>query len=250
MLKKLYKAALCCIALSAFNANAGVIVDLELQLLTDVSGSVDGTEYTLQRDGYVAAFRDTDVINSILAGANGSIAVQYIEWSGSSQQSNQVDWFLIDSVTSANLFADAIAATTRAFSGSTAIGSAIEYGAALFSTNDYDSDRQVIDVSGDGITNAGGSTSLARDNALAGEVDTINGITIGTAIGLETFYQDNVVGGDDAFHLHATSFAEFEDGIITKLKREITSTQVPEPSSIALLGLAIVGLFGAKRKRA
>lgn len=250
MLKKLYKAALCCIALSAFNANAGLMVDLELQLLTDVSGSVDNTEYNLQRNGYIAAFRDTNVINSILAGANGSIAVQYIEWSATSDQSTQVDWFLIDSAATANAFADAIALTIRAFDGYTAIGSAIEYGAALFSDNGYDSARQVIDVSGDGATNNGGSTSLARDNALAGEIDTINGITIGSEGGLETFYQDNVIGGDDAFHLHAASFEEFGNGIITKLKREITATQVPEPSSIALLGLAIVGLFGANRKRA
>jgi len=250
MFKKLYQAALCCIALSTFNANSGTIVDLELQLLTDVSGSINNSEYDLQRNGYIAAFRNADVINSILAGANGSIAVQYIEWAGFSSQNTQVDWFLINSAASANLFADAIAATSRAFNGSTGVAAAISYGAALFATNDYDSARQVMDVSGDGTENQGGNVALARDNALAGEVDTINGITIGNAGGLQAFYQDNVIGGDDAFHLHATSFEEFGAGIITKLKREITATQVPEPSSIALLGLAIVGLFGAKRKRA
>ena len=250
MLKKLCKAVLCFVAFSSFTANANLIVDLELQLLTDVSGSVSTTEYNLQRQGYIDAFRDTDVINSILAGANGSIAVQYIEWAGNSSQSNQVDWFLINSAVSANLFADAIAATTRAFSGSTGIAAAINYGAGLFATNNFDSDRQVIDVSGDGSENEGGNVSLARDNALAGEVDTINGITIGNSSGLQSFYQSNVIGGDDAFHIHAADFESFRVGIETKLKREITSTQVPEPSSLALIGLAIVGLFGAKRKHA
>lgn len=250
MLKKLYQTALCCAALSAFSANANLLVDVELQLLTDVSGSVSSSEYALQRNGYINAFRDTDVINSILAGTNGSIAVQYIEWSGSSDQSNQVDWFLIDSFFSANAFADAIAATTRAYTGMTGVAAAINYGAGLFATNAYDSARQVMDVSGDGLDNQGGGVSTARDNALAGEVDTINGITIGNASGLSSFYQNDVIGGVNAFHLHAPTFETFSTGIQEKLKREITSTQVPEPSSIALLGLAIIGLFGAKRKRA
>ncbi len=250
MLKKLCQTALCLAAFSTFGASANLVVDVELQLLTDVSGSVDSAEYNLQRQGYVDAFRNSEVIDSILAGTNGSIAVQYIEWSGSSQQNNQIDWFLINSVASANAFADAIAATTRAFSGMTGIADAINYGAGLFSTNAFDSARQVMDVSGDGLENQSGDVSAARDAALAGEVDTINGITIGTASGLASFYQNNVIGGDNAFHLHATTFETFSAGIKAKLKREITSTQIPEPSSIALMGLAIIGLFGASRKRA
>jgi hypothetical protein len=250
MLKKLCQSALCLAALTTFSANANLLVDVELQLLTDVSGSVNSTEYNLQRQGYIDAFRNSEVIDSILAGSNGSIAVQYIEWSGNTEQSNQIDWFLIDSAASANAFADAIAATSRAFNGGTGIAAAINYGAGLFSTNTFDSLRQVMDVSGDGVENRSGDVAGARDAALAGEVDTINGITIGTASGLGSFYQSNVIGGTDAFHLHATTFETFSAGIKTKLKREIIAAQIPEPSSIALMGLAIIGLFGANRKRA
>lgn len=251
MLKKLCQAALFLGAFSAFTANASLIeVDVELQLLTDVSGSVSTSEYNLQRDGYVAAFRNSDIIDTILAGVNGSIAVQYIEWSGSSQQSTQIDWFLIDSVQSANAFADLIAGIDRAFSNMTAIGSAINYGAGLFETNNFTAAKQVMDVSGDGTQNQGADTATARDAALAAGVDTINGITIGGDRGLSEYYQNNVIGGQNAFHMHAETFANFTTGIEAKLKREIKdANDIPEPSSIALIALAVLGLFGNSRKR-
>lgn len=254
MFKKLCQTALLFSAFSAFNANASLIeVDVELQLLTDVSGSVNSTEYELQREGYISAFRNLEVINTILAGTHGSIAVQYVEWASSTKQTTQVDWFLIDSVESANAFADELVSMDRAYEGRTAmtaIGSAISYGAALFDTNNYTAEAQVIDVSGDGIKNSGKDVAAARDEALALGVDTINGITIGNATGLQDEYINNVIGGEDAFHLHASSFDSFETGIQSKLTREISdANKIPEPSSIALMGFAVLGLFGASRKR-
>ena len=126
-------------------AASAATVGLELLLLTDVSGSVDSNEYNLQRQGYITAFRSTAVQNAILGSQNGSIAVAYGEWSGASQQSMQVNWMVIDSVASANAFADALAATSRAFSGLTAPGSALNWGVGKFA-NEIDSLRQVIDA--------------------------------------------------------------------------------------------------------
>lgn len=249
MFKKFIASALLCSAALSSNVNANLIVDLELQLLADVSGSVDSSEYALQLNGYSDAFRSTSVINSILAGTNGSIAVQYIEWSGAAQQAVQVDWALIDSALSANAFADALDAVSRAFSGTTAIGSAINFGYGLFDTNDYDSARQVIDVSGDGTQNDGSNTATARDNAIAAGVDVINGITIGSSSALETFYINNVIAGQNAFHINAASFADFKTGIERKLLREIKGPDpVSEPASIALLGLSVLGFMRLRRK--
>ena len=236
MFKKLAASAL--FALSSLTAQAGVLVDVELQLLADVSGSVDSTEYNLQLKGYADAFRSTDVQNAILAGTNGGIAVQYIEWSTSQQV--QLDWTLIDSVAAANAFADALENVARAFQSMTNLDDAIDFGVAEFANNGFDSSRQVIDVSGDGKTNNGGNattTSTARDNAFNAGIDTINGITIGNESGLQQFYQDNVVGGYRSFHLHAATFADFQDGIERKLIREITS--VPAPGTLAVMGLAL-----------
>jgi hypothetical protein len=234
----------------SLNINAALItdVDLELQLLADTSGSVDSTEYNLQLTGYINAFRSASVISAIESGVIGSIAVQYIEWSDSAEQSILVDWTYISNAVEANAFADSLQASTRLYSSSTAPGSALDFGAPLFFNNDFNALRQVIDVSGDGSKNAGADTSDSRDAALASGVDTINGITIGDASGLATWYQDNVIGGDNAFHIHATTFAEFETGIENKLIKEI-SVDVPEPSTLAIFALGMIGLASRRYKK-
>jgi len=48
-------------------------------LLVDVSGSVDASEYSLQKTGYVNAFKDAAVQDAI-AGLDKGIAVTYAEW--------------------------------------------------------------------------------------------------------------------------------------------------------------------------
>ncbi len=106
-----------------------VAVDLELALLVDVSGSVDTTEFNLQRAGYVNAFNNPAVWNVIdglkSKGGTGKIAATFVYWAGGSQQQQAVNWTLIDSFAASQTFASAIGAADRPFSGSTAPGSAI-----------------------------------------------------------------------------------------------------------------------------
>jgi hypothetical protein len=225
---------------------ANTSVGLELLLLTDVSGSVSTSEYNLQKTGYVNAFQSAAVQNAIAA-TPGGIAVYYGEWSGTNQQAQKVGWTQITNAAEATAFANALAATTRSYSGSTAPGSALNWATPLFASNLFDSARQVIDVSGDGAENVGSDTSDARDAALAAGVDAINGLPILGEAGLLAWYQNNIQGGTGSFTLPAADFQSFQAAIEHKLAREIRN-DVPEPISAALVGIGLLGL-GLSRRR-
>jgi hypothetical protein len=225
-------------------------VDVELQLLVDVSGSVNSTEFALQRDGYVQAFQSQAIKDAITAPTDvdgnarqGRIAAQLIYWSGTLDQDIAVDWTLIDSDTAADSFASAIANVTRPFIGLTDPSAAIRFGTPLFASNDFDGNSLVMDVSGDGDGNPT-FTQAARDDALAAGIDRINGIAIGGESFVEDFYQNSIVGGTNSFFVAASTFADFQGAIVDKLEAEITDDVigVPIPSTMLLLSAGLAGL--------
>lgn len=236
------------LSLAAVPANA-TPVDLELQLLVDVSGSVDAGEFNDQRSGYSAAFRDSDIINQIMTyGTYHSIAVQLIYWSQG--QSIGVDWTLINDSASSNAFADAIDAAGRpgGIGTYTGTGSAINFGLTEL-TNEYEGDRLVMDVSGDGSENVGANTDAARNSAVSAGV-TINGLPIlGSESNLDAWYAAHIVSAD-GFLVIANGFSDFANAVKRKIGYEITGgmPEVPVPGAIPLMLTGLGLLWGRVRR--
>ena len=133
-----------------------------LRRAVDVSGSMDEEEHILQRQGFVAAFRHPEVINTIMSGFIGRIAVTYVEWAGPVSQVVTVPWRIVDGKDSAGAFADILADEPIAFIRGTSISGGIEFAAGLFADNGIEGTRRVIDVSGDGANNMGEPVEAAR----------------------------------------------------------------------------------------
>ena len=109
-----------CLALAP-PARAADTVDLTLVLVTDVSRSIDDSEFKLEKEGYAAAFTSQQVIDAIQGGTVGAIAVAYVEFASSFEVRTVLDWSVIRDQASAQAFADKLAAAPRSFWGRTAI---------------------------------------------------------------------------------------------------------------------------------
>ena len=205
-------------------AQAQTPVDLQLVLAVDVSGSVNQTRFELQRDGYVAAFRNARVLETIRSGPQQAIAVTMVQWTGPALQVHVVPWLRIGDAASAQAFAAAVARAPRQlFGGGTSISGAIDYAVTLMSESPYRATRRVIDVSGDGANNRGRLVNLARDEAVAANIG-INGLPIlALEPDLDDYYERNVIGGPGAFVIAAKSYEAFAEAILKKLITEIAA---------------------------
>jgi hypothetical protein len=197
-------------------------VSVHLVLAVDVSGSVNEARFELQREGYAAAFRSQAVLQAIRSTGTGSIAVAMLQWTGPALHVVAVDWTLINDAASAERFADSIAAAPRAlFGGGTSISGAVDYALTMFSQSPFQSQRHVVDVSGDGANNRGRPAEDARDDAVSAGLQ-INGLPILTLEPeLDAYYRENVIGGPGAFVIAARSYEEFAVAIRNKLVTEI-----------------------------
>ncbi len=234
----LLAAAICALLVSG-DARAEQVVDVELVLAVDVSLSMSHEELAIERDGYVAALRHDSVINAILDGANGRIAITYFEWAGDTTQIVVVPWTIIASKEDAEKVAEQLDATPPTSARRTSISGALMFARDLFAESPYRALKRVIDVSGDGPNNEGPFVDITRDQVVADGI-TVNGLPLMTDDGLtsafdisdlDRYYAACVVGGPGAFVVPVTDWTQFPEAVRRKLELELTSAPPAEPQA-------------------
>jgi hypothetical protein len=205
-------------------------VDLELVLAVDISQSMDYDEHSIQRQGYVDAFRHKDVISAMLSGPEGKIAVLYMEWAGDFDPIETIPWTIIDTKEAAAKFADRLENEPIYGEQRTSISRALATAKEHITRNSIASHRQVIDVSGDGANNAGRLVEGVRDEVVKAGI-VINGLPIMLnkpkefydIDHLDRYYKHCVIGGQAAFIAPVFDLRHLSSTIRKKLVMEIAS---------------------------
>ncbi len=290
-MQKFVRRAVCSVAalgvvLLMSPANA-VPVTTELGLVVDISGSVNASEYNLQRQGYVDAFNNPAIQALISNSPNGvAVAVFYFSTLSTATRTDPLDddyvswdapileWTLLQNAADASAFAAAIGAIDRPTAnpadpkGDTNIADGVQAAASSIMNNGFEG-RMVIDVSGDGAQNTeldGTQPSNGCNgdiftqisqvcfDVIEGQRDaaaaagiTINGVAITTESALLEGYFADHVITGDGFVLVAEDFDAFGAAIADKIATEIGI--IPVPAAVYLFGSALLGLGGLVRRK-
>lgn len=233
---------LACACLLGGSASAKPLsVDLELVLAVDISYSMDLDEQRLQRQGYVAAFLEPELIEAIENGPLGRIAVTYVEWGGSAVQ--VTPWTLIDGRGTAAQYSELLRRQPIRRIAFTSISNTLAFTRRLFDFSPFEGSRRVIDISGDGPNNSGVPAPVARNSTVARGI-VIDGLPImlkthaasdsASIPDLDAYYRECVIGGDGAFLVKVSDSGEFASAILRKLITEISGLEVSrmEPATV------------------
>ena len=196
-------------------------VDVALVLAVDSSGSISNEDLALQFRGYAQAITSEVFMNAVRSGRHGRIALTFATWSSARRQDQVVPWMLIDDMSTARQFAAALLHAPGPVPGFTSISGAIDFARQKLSSCGYAADRQVIDVSGDGINNDGRAVTEARDEAIATGI-AINGLPIvRDEPDIAHYYSQNVIGGQAAFVTIVRDSSSFHTAVLEKFVTEI-----------------------------
>ena len=218
---RLIAAALFSLLLHTSAAARMDVVSTALVIAIDTSGSIDSSEFEMQSKGTADAIASKQFAEAVAATPTQAIAVTVFFWSGHDHQQMVVPWVIIRTQKDAEAVAEMIEKAPRQMSDFTAVGDAIAFATALFAELPAEAIFKVIDVSGDGMSNQGETTIVARDAAVAQDI-TVNGLAImNEDATLDVWYEDNVRGGVRGFVHRVEDFRTFGEAILRKLQAEI-----------------------------
>jgi Protein of unknown function (DUF1194) len=197
-------------------------VGIELVLALDSSASMNRKEFAVQIQGIATAFKDPAVLQAVTDLAPLGVAIAVTQWGGPGESRVVVPFTRITTPRQAKAFGFRVGRVTRSFyAATTSIVTGMEHSVTLLDTNDFEGQRKVIDISGDGEDNSGLDLKAARASAKASGI-TVNGLAIESEQpGLFEYYRQNVITGAESFAVKATDFDDYARAIREKLLREL-----------------------------
>jgi hypothetical protein len=240
--KRIALASATAAALAFGAAGASAAPTTALWLAMDGSGSISSGDFTTQISGYVAA------LNGFFAStptAYGKVAI-----GGNIFGANLSTFAALSTIEDAAdlaLLTTAIAALDPGrggiSTGATAIGDAVNAGTSAllaFEAAQQVNLRLVIDVTTDGSNNTGANPATAATNATTLGVNAVNCLGLGASANCGFI-------GSNGTNFGTVTFASLADALEDKIRIE---TQIPEPMSLALVGIALAGLGLTRRRKA
>lgn len=197
-------------------------VAVELVLALDASASVDRQEFALQVEGLAQAFRDPEVQRAVEDLKPLGAAIAVVQWGAPGETRVVLPFTHLENGRDAKAFGFRMGLIHRwMWASATSIATGISDSAALIEGNEFDGQRRVIDVSGDGEDNGGADLEAARQAAHAKGI-VINGLPIMADVpDLDRYYRERVIIGVDCFVEPARDFEDYVRAIRVKLLKEL-----------------------------
>jgi Protein of unknown function (DUF1194) len=217
-----FAAALGLVSRGSLSQQQKTPVAIELVLALDASASMSEHEFALQISGLAAAFKDPAVLQAVKDLAPLGVAVSVTQWGGPGESRTIVPFTHITTPTESMAFGFLVSLNAQSFrAATTSIATAIDHGITVLDKNEFEGQRRVIDVSGDGKDNSGLDLDAIRNFAKLSGV-TVNGLAIeAEQAGLFDYYSTNVMIGADSFVVRAVDFEDFARAMREKLLKEL-----------------------------